>query len=164
MVSMKNPGHRFFSDGLVRWCLHSLKCSRLHNLQVTGVIARRGYNIQSLAVGTSETEGLSRITIVIPGTPSMIQKLTRHILKLISVSKVRRLTTVTGILSGEVPVRGCLAQLASTTPLLKSSAATGLNDLVAHACNVNPPGSPTAGWAWRACMRRHCTSASSFPV
>ena len=55
------------------------------------MIARRGYNIQSLAVGTSETEGLSRITIVIPGTPSMIQKLTRQILKLISVSKVSSL-------------------------------------------------------------------------
>ncbi|KAK9844927.1 hypothetical protein WJX74_008743 [Apatococcus lobatus] len=62
--------------------------------QVTGVIARRGYNIQSLAVGTSETEGLSRITIVIPGTPSMIQKLTRQILKLISVSKVVNLTAI----------------------------------------------------------------------
>lgn len=67
------------------------------------MIARRGYNIQSLAVGTSETEGLSRITIVIPGTPSMIQKLTRQILKLISVSKVRCLALVASFSGGGLP-------------------------------------------------------------
>lgn len=35
--------------------------------QVTMVFSRRGYNVQSLAVGPSEREGLSRIVMVVPG-------------------------------------------------------------------------------------------------
>ncbi len=36
-------------------------------LQVSMVFSRRGYNVQSLAVGPSEREGLSRIVMVVPG-------------------------------------------------------------------------------------------------
>jgi len=47
-------------------------------LQVTGVLARRGYNVQSLAVGPSEVEGQSRITTVIPGSPEATAKLVKQ--------------------------------------------------------------------------------------
>ena len=33
--------------------------------RVAGLFARRGFNIRSLAVGTTEIEGLSRITVVV---------------------------------------------------------------------------------------------------
>jgi acetolactate synthase-1/3 small subunit len=59
--------------------------------QVTGVIARRGYNVQSLAVGPSEREGLSRITLVLPGDTASITKLTKQLLKLVYVERVAEL-------------------------------------------------------------------------
>ena len=62
--------------------------------QVTGVISRRGYNVQSLAVGPSEKEGMSRITMVVPGEPSAVEKLTKQLLKLVNVASVTELHKV----------------------------------------------------------------------
>lgn len=56
--------------------------------EVTGVIARRGYNIQSLAVGNSEIPGMSRITLVVPVGEQPAQKLVKQLLKLIHVDSI----------------------------------------------------------------------------
>ena len=60
--------------------------------QVTGVFARRGYNVQSLAVGNSEREGMSRITMVVPAgaASAPIANLVKQLNKLVYVEKVRR--------------------------------------------------------------------------
>ncbi len=47
--------------------------------QVTGVFARRGYNVQSLAVGNSEEQGMSRITMVIPATGKGVSSLIKQV-------------------------------------------------------------------------------------
>ena len=56
--------------------------------QVTGVFARRGYNVQSLAVGNSEVEGQSRITMVIPGSAEGTYKIIKQLNKLVHVQQV----------------------------------------------------------------------------
>ncbi|EXC24930.1 hypothetical protein L484_011796 [Morus notabilis] len=58
---------------------------------VTGVISRRGYNIQSLTVGHAEVEGLSRITTVIPGTDESIGKLVQEVLNFLKAAQVQQL-------------------------------------------------------------------------
>jgi acetolactate synthase regulatory subunit len=57
-------------------------------LQVTGVVARRSYNVQSLAVGNSEREGMSRITMVVPGSSNGSVNLIKQLNKLVHVEKV----------------------------------------------------------------------------
>ncbi|MCS4275628.1 acetolactate synthase small subunit [Mycetocola lacteus] len=56
--------------------------------RVAGLFARRGFNIESLAVGASEVEGLSRITVVaeVDGLP--LEQVTKQLNKLINVIKI----------------------------------------------------------------------------
>ncbi len=56
--------------------------------QVTGVFARRGYNVQSLAVGPCEQEGMSRICMVVPGSESGVTNLIKQLNKLVFVQQV----------------------------------------------------------------------------
>ena len=59
--------------------------------EVTGVIARRGFNIRSLAVGNSELPGMSRITIAVPVGESNIQNLIKQLYKLIHVDSIEEI-------------------------------------------------------------------------
>ena len=56
--------------------------------RVAGLFARRGFNIESLAVGGSEIEGLSRITIVVDVDELPLEQVTKQLNKLINVIKV----------------------------------------------------------------------------
>ncbi|GAA3925341.1 acetolactate synthase small subunit [Microbacterium soli] len=56
--------------------------------RVAGLFARRGFNIESLAVGVTEVEGISRITVVVDVEDQPLEQVTKQLNKLINVIKI----------------------------------------------------------------------------
>lgn len=56
--------------------------------RVAGLFARRGFNITSLAVGTTEVAGLSRITVVVDVDELPLEQVTKQLNKLVNVIKI----------------------------------------------------------------------------
>lgn len=67
---------------------------------MTQVFARRGYNVQSLVVGPSEREGMSRIVMVVPGRVTSpdgsagITPMLKQLSKLVFVEAITDLTDI----------------------------------------------------------------------
>ncbi len=59
--------------------------------RVSGLFARRGFNIHSLAVGTTEDPTLSRMTIVVNAEDTPLEQITKQLHKLINVVKIQDL-------------------------------------------------------------------------
>ena len=60
--------------------------------RVTTLFRRRGYNIESLAVGETENPGISRITIVVMGDGKILEQVTKQLYKLVEVIKIVDIT------------------------------------------------------------------------
>ncbi|MGR6837536.1 acetolactate synthase small subunit [Syntrophomonas erecta] len=60
--------------------------------RVTTLFRRRGYNIDSLAVGATENPSISRMTIVVEGDDRVIEQVTKQLYKLVDVIKVVDIT------------------------------------------------------------------------
>jgi acetolactate synthase I/III small subunit len=59
--------------------------------RVAGLFARRGFNIDTLAVGPTEDPSVSRITITLDGAAHPIDQVTKQLHKLVNVIKIRDL-------------------------------------------------------------------------
>lgn len=59
--------------------------------RITGLYARRGFNLESLSVGTTEQEGISRITITLYGDEHTVDQITKQLEKLVDVLSVKEL-------------------------------------------------------------------------
>ncbi len=60
--------------------------------RVTGLISRRGFNIESLSVGPTEDPTLSRLTAIVNADDIGYEQITKQLHKLISVHKITDLT------------------------------------------------------------------------
>lgn len=61
--------------------------------RVAGLFSRRGFNIDSLAVGVTENPEVSRMTIVVNGDEYTVEQVSKQLNKLIDVIKIRALET-----------------------------------------------------------------------
>jgi len=61
--------------------------------RIASLFRRRGFNIESIAVGHSETRGISRVTIVVDGSAAQVEQVRKQFEKEVDVIKV---TDVTG--------------------------------------------------------------------
>jgi acetolactate synthase-1/3 small subunit len=59
--------------------------------RISGLFARRGYNINTLAVGPTDDDSVSRITLTIDGAEHPIDQVTKQLHKLVHVLKIRDL-------------------------------------------------------------------------
>nr|YP_010199159.1 acetohydroxyacid synthetase small subunit [Crassiphycus usneoides]UAD88608.1 acetohydroxyacid synthetase small subunit [Crassiphycus usneoides] len=65
--------------------------------RISGLFARRGFNIESLAVGPAEKTGISRITMIVNGDNRTIEQLTKQLYKLINILKVQNITDIPSV-------------------------------------------------------------------
>jgi acetolactate synthase-1/3 small subunit len=56
--------------------------------RVAGLFSRRGFNIESLAVGATEQKDMSRMTIVVSAEETPLEQITKQLNKLINVIKI----------------------------------------------------------------------------
>jgi acetolactate synthase-1/3 small subunit len=59
--------------------------------RISGLFARRGFNIDSLAVGPTDDDKISRITLTVDGAAHPIDQVTKQLHKLVNVIKIRDL-------------------------------------------------------------------------
>jgi acetolactate synthase-1/3 small subunit len=62
--------------------------------RIAGLVSRRGFNIESLAVSNTEDATRSRVTMVVDADEVIVEQVTKQLHKLINVYKVTDLTDV----------------------------------------------------------------------
>ena len=75
--------------------LHTLSVLTLDEpgilVRIAGMFTRRGFSIQSITSGETETEGVNRITVVVDASEHAVEQITKQLNKLVNVLKVLRL-------------------------------------------------------------------------
>jgi acetolactate synthase I/III small subunit len=65
--------------------------------RVASLVRRRGFNIESLTVGHTETPGISRMTLVVDSDPSAVPRIEANLYKLVNVLQVENLTAAAAV-------------------------------------------------------------------
>ena len=62
--------------------------------RIASLFARRGFNIDSLAVGPSEQPSISRITMVVPSNKKTIEQIKKQLYKLVNILRIQDITDI----------------------------------------------------------------------
>lgn len=73
--------------------------------RVSGLFARRGYNINSLSVGETKDRDISRITIELNGDEYILDQIKKQLSKLVEVVKVKELSYSNSVLREMVLIK-----------------------------------------------------------
>lgn len=65
--------------------------------RVTNLFSRRGYNIDSLAVGTADTKDISRITVIVDCDDRILDQIVHQLEKLVCVRTVKVLSEISNV-------------------------------------------------------------------
>lgn len=79
-------------------CMRHVLSALVHNqpgvlAHVSGMLASRGFNIDSLAVGETEDPNLSRMTFVVHGDDAELEQVRKQLDKIVSVVKVQDISS-----------------------------------------------------------------------
>lgn len=66
--------------------------------RIAGLFSRRGFNIESIAVGTTENEDISRMTIIVRGDDHVLEQVEKQLNKQLDVVKVSDLDSSTSVI------------------------------------------------------------------
>ncbi|MGB9936330.1 MAG: acetolactate synthase small subunit [Methanobacterium sp.] len=101
--------------------------------RVAGLFTRRGFNIESITVGTSEQEGIARMTIIAKGDGKVLEQITKQLNKIIDVIKVRDLD-----IEKTVKRELCLIKVHSPTEKIRSEVIQYANIFRGRVIDVSP--------------------------
>src|SRR4029078_8302813 len=65
--------------------------------RIAGLFSRRGFNIDTLAVGPTEDPDISRVTLTVAGAIPPIDQVTKQLHKLVNVIKIRDMEPDTAV-------------------------------------------------------------------
>ena len=86
--------------------------------RMASLFRRRGFNIESIAVGHSELPHLSRMTIVVDGTTTMVEQVRKQLDKVVDVIKVSDITGE-GTITRELALIKVKATLATRSEIMQ---------------------------------------------
>ena len=82
--------------------------------RVVGLFSRRGFNIHSLSVGTTQDPQVSRITIEVNGDAQIVEQVSKQLSKIMEVIKIKTLR------DSEIVKRGLSLVKVKVTPKTRS--------------------------------------------
>ena len=86
--------------------------------RMSSLFRRRGFNIESIAVGHSELSHLSRMTVVVDGSTSMVEQVRKQLDKIVDVVKVSDITGE-GVITRELALIKVKATASSRSEIIQ---------------------------------------------